>query len=77
MSKKNQDTQKHQGKQFGTLTAVPDGFTMCLGPDDKECVLPQYLIPALDHAFASFRKKGDLQVLKAKPQVSLTAISTM
>jgi hypothetical protein len=74
MSKKNRDTKKDQDKEFGTLTAVPDGFTMRSGPNDREFVVPQYLIPALDHAFASFRKKADLGALKANPQVSLGAL---
>ena len=77
MSKKNQDTKKKQDKEFGTLTAVPDGFTMRLGPNGEECVVPQYLIPALDHAFIAFHKKADLEVLKAKPQVSFGTIGTM
>jgi len=76
MSKKNQNTKKNQDQEFGTLTAVPDGFTTRLGPNDKEFVVPQYLIPALDQAFVTFRKKVDLEVLKAKPQVSHGAIST-
>ena len=50
---------------------------MHLGPNGEEFVVPQCLIPALDHAFISFRKKVDLEVLKAKPEVSLSAISTM
>jgi hypothetical protein len=73
---KNRDTKKGQDKEFGTLTAVPDGFTTRSGPNDREFVVPQYLIPALDHAFASFRKKVDLGALKANPQVSLGARGT-
>jgi len=76
MSKKIQNTKKNQDQEFGTLTAVPDGFTTRLGPNDKEFVVPQYLIPALDQAFVSFRKKVDLEVLKAKPQVSHGSIGT-
>ena len=76
MSKKNQNTKKNQDQEFGTLTAVPDGFTTRLGPNDKEFLVPQYLILALDQAFVTFRKKVDLEVLKAKPQVSYSAIST-
>ena len=75
MSKKNQDTKKKQDKEFGTLTAVPDGFTTHLGPNGEECVVPQYLILALDHAFVVFRKKADLEVLKVKPQVSFGTMS--
>ena len=77
MSKNNQDTKKKQDKEFGTLTAVPDGFTMCLSPNGEECVVPQYLILALDHAFVAFHKKVDLEVLKVKPQVSFSTIGTM
>ena len=77
MSKKNQDTKKKQDKKFGTLTAVPDGFTTRLSPNGEECVVLQYLIPALDHAFVVFHKKADLEVLKAKPQVSFGTIGTM
>jgi len=76
MSKKNQNTKKNQDQEFGTLTAVPDGFTTCLGPNDKEFVVPQDLILALDQAFVTFRKKVELEVLKAKLQVSHGAIGT-
>ena len=77
MSQKSQKTKKNQDQQFGTLTAVPDGFTTRLGPNGEECVVPQYLILALDHAFISFRKKVDLDVLKVKPEVSRSAIGTI
>jgi hypothetical protein len=73
MSKKNQSP---QDKQFGTLTAVPDGFTTRLGPNNQEFVVPQYLLPALDHAFISFRKKGDLEALNAKPEVNHSAMGS-
>ena len=77
MFKKNQDTKQNQDKQFGTLSTVPDGFTTRLGPNGEACVVPQYLIPALDHAFVSYRKKVDLEVLKGKPEVRRGAVSTV
>ena len=57
--------------------AVPDGFTTHLGPNSEECVVLQYLILALDHAFIVFHKKADLEVLKAKPQVSFSTFGTV
>ena len=77
MSKKNQDTKQNQDKQFGTLSTVPDGFTMCLGPNGEACVVLQYLILAPDHAFVLYRKKVDLEVLKGKPEVRRGAVSTV
>ena len=69
MSKENQD-KKQQEKQYGMLLSVPDGMTTRIAADGRAYLVPQYLIPAMDHAFASFRKKGDVGALKAKPQVS-------
>jgi len=76
MSKKNQDKKKKQEKQYGTLLSVPDGMTTRIAADDRAYLVPQYLIPAMDHAFASFRKKGDVGALKEKPQVSDSATGT-
>ena len=77
MSKKNQDTKMNQDKHFGTLSVVPDGFTTRLGPNGEKCVVPQYLILALDYAFVSYHKKVDLEVLKVKPEVSCGAIGAI
>jgi len=76
MSKQKQDTKQKQNKQYGTLIEVPDGMTTRLGPNDQPFLVPQYMIPALDHAFASFRKKGDVGALEAKPLVSDGAAGT-
>jgi len=76
MSKQNKRTKKNKDKQYGTLTSVPDGMTTRLGPGDKPYLVPQYLVPAMDQAFASFHQKGYVGVLEAKPQVSHGATGT-
>ena len=52
-----------------TLTEIPEGFTVRVGPGDKEYLVPQYMIPALDQAFAAYHHKTDLNVLNAEPEV--------
>ena len=52
-----------------TLTEIPEGFTLRVGPRDKEYLVPQYMIPALDQAFAAYHHKTDLNVLHAEPEV--------
>ena len=50
---------------------VPEGFTVHVGPGDKEylVLLLQYMIPALDQAFAAYHHKADLNVLHAEREV--------
>ena len=52
-----------------TLTEIPEGFTVRVGPGDKEYLVPQYMIPALDQAFADYHHKTDLNVLHTEPEV--------
>lgn len=55
--------------QASTLTDIPEGFTVRVGPGDKEYLVPQYMIPALDQAFAAYHHKTDLNVLHTQPEV--------
>ena len=55
--------------QASTLTEIPEGFTVCVGPGGKEYLVLQYMIPALDQAFAAYHHKADLNVLHAELEV--------
>ena len=52
-----------------TLMEVPEGFAVHVGPGGKKYFVPQYMIPALDQAFAAYHHKGKLNVLSAQPEV--------
>lgn len=70
MSHKKQDAKKKQEKEYGTISDVPEGMTTRRGLNGQEVLVPQYMLPGMDHAFAAFRQKTDLGVTKAKPEVS-------
>ena len=55
--------------QASTLMEIPEGFTVRVGPRDKEYLVPQYMIPALDQAFVAYHHKADLNVLHAELEV--------
>ena len=64
-----QNTQlRHQST---TITKIPDGFTIGTGPDGQQYLVPQFMMPALDQAFAAYQHKMDLDVSKAEGGVSL------
>ena len=63
MPKNNEESQP------STLTEVPEGFAVHVGPGGKKYLVPQYMIPALDQAFAAYHHKGELNVLSAQPEV--------
>ncbi|KAF8954483.1 hypothetical protein BDZ97DRAFT_1864963, partial [Flammula alnicola] len=48
-----------------TISNIPDGFTIGTGPDGQQYLVPQYMVLALDHAFASYQSKADLGVSNA------------
>lgn len=50
---------------------VPDGFTTGTAPDNKKFLIPQYMVPALDQAFAAYRSKVDMSILNLQPGVSV------
>jgi len=66
MPKSNEET------QASILTEIPEGFTVRVGPGGREYLVPQYMIPALDQAFAAYHHKAELNVLSAQPQVRQT-----
>jgi len=55
--------------QASILTEIPEGFTVHVGPGGKEYLVPQYMIPALDQAFAAYHHKAELNILSTQPQV--------
>lgn len=69
-------SKRKQEKQSSKISAVPDGFTMGVGPDDQAFLVPQYLVPALDHEFDAYNSKAKFDILKAQPGVSGLVCST-
>jgi len=53
-----------------TLNNIPEGFTIGVAPDGQQYLVPQYLVPALDQAFATYHSKMRLDVVQANPGVS-------
>ena len=51
-----------KNKSLTTISDIPDGFTTRIGPDGQHYLVPQYMVPALDQAFESYRKKAELRV---------------
>jgi hypothetical protein len=43
-------------------TWIPDGFVRIVARDGEDCIVPEFLIPAAKHAFAAYRKRGELHV---------------
>ena len=60
--------EKSQGST--SLADIPDGFVIRVGPGDKEYLVPLYMVPALDQAFAAYQQKVNLEVSKAQPEAS-------
>ena len=52
-----------KNKSSTTISDIPDGFTTRIGPNGQHYLVPQYMVPALDQAFASYRKKAELHVV--------------
>jgi hypothetical protein len=58
--------------QPSILMPLPDGFAIGIGPNNQQYLVPQYMVPALDQAFAAYQSKADLGVLNARPGVSFS-----
>lgn len=54
-----------------TICDIPDGFTTRTGPDGQRYLVPVFMVPALDQAFALYRTKAELGVCNAPAGVSL------
>ncbi|KAF8802329.1 hypothetical protein BYT27DRAFT_7215423 [Phlegmacium glaucopus] len=48
----------------GTSNWIPEGYVLIIGPDDKEYVVPEFMVPALHQMFDGYRKKVDLDVFR-------------
>ena len=51
-----------KNKSLTTISDIPDGFTTGIRPASQHYLVPQYMVPALDQAFASYWKKAELHV---------------
>lgn len=53
-----------------TITPIPDSFTIGTGPDGQQYLVPQFMVPALDQAFAAYQTKLELGVTMEQGGVS-------
>jgi len=51
MKKKTQQIPENSST---VILNIPDGYTVGTRPDGQKYLVPQYMVPALDHAFASY-----------------------
>ena len=66
--KKN--TRQTHPKSSTTIANIPDGYTIGTGPDGQQYLVPQFMVPDLDQAFASYRSKTVLDVSNSPAGVS-------
>jgi len=64
------NTQKSQRQSSTKISDIPEGFTTGIGPDGQHYLVPEYMVPALDQAFVSYRKKTELGACNAPAAVS-------
>jgi len=68
-------TNVQQSQSSTRISDIPDGFTTRTGPDGQHYLVPQYMVPALDQAFVTYRTKADLGVRNAPAGVSKNFIT--
>ncbi|KAF8191698.1 hypothetical protein BJ912DRAFT_925117 [Pholiota molesta] len=49
-----------------TLSDVPDGFVLGTAPNHKQYLVPDFMLPALKHGFATRKHKDDLAIAGAQ-----------
>lgn len=64
-----QNTQ--QSRPSTTITTIPDGFVIGTAPNGQQYLVPQFMVPALDQAFAAYHKKLELGVPNEQGGVSV------
>jgi hypothetical protein len=66
----SENAQGTQPEQSTIIQPTPEGFTLHLGPDDRWYLVPQFMVPSLNQAFASYHHKVHLGVVNEDPWVS-------
>jgi hypothetical protein len=49
---------------------IPDGFVLVIGPDQKEYILPDFLLPDLDQSFNARQRAKDIKASSGAGTVS-------
>ena len=73
--KKN--TRQTHPKSSTAIANIPDGYTIGTGPDGQQYLVPQFMVPDLDQAFASYRSKTVLDVSNSPAGVSKNVYRTL
>ena len=51
-----------QEPNITSTLAIPDGFVRWTGPDGEHYIIPEFLIPARDQAFAGYHKHIEMDI---------------
>lgn len=49
---------------------LPEGYVVALDPEDREYIVPEFMVPALHQAYAGYRHKKNLNAFGAPGSVS-------
>lgn len=60
----------------GGDTCIPEGYVLVLGPDNQNYIIPEFMVPALEHDFRAIRRKRDLRASSAPGTVSYSSGNT-
>lgn len=58
-------------------TNIPDGFILLVGPDNNKYIVPEFVVPALEHGYLAIGQKNKLSADKASGSVSSHCISRL
>ncbi|KAF8802832.1 hypothetical protein BYT27DRAFT_7215051 [Phlegmacium glaucopus] len=52
--------------QHSDIHIIPDGYTLVIGNNGEQYIVPRFMIPATHQAFEAYQKKLDLNLVSAK-----------
>jgi hypothetical protein len=62
-------------KNEGDKSWIPDGYVTVAGPDGKNYLVPEFMVPTLHQSFEAYRKKVDLGAHSAAGSVSVFSLN--
>ena len=63
--------QSTPSKNEGDKSWIPEGYVTVAGPDGKDYLVPEFMVPTIHQSFDGYRKKLDLGVQNAAGSVSV------
>lgn len=64
-------TSPSKNENEGDKSWIPEGYVTVAGPDGKEYLVPEFMVPTLHQSFEAYRRKVDLGVHIAAGSVSI------